>query len=266
MSEEKIKIAVHGGNFHADDCMAFGIIDTVYPNNELVRTRDPEALKQCRLRIDVGGQYNGETDFDHHQREFNEKRPDNDQIKYASAGLIWKRFGKEYIRLKTKNLADEQIDFIAREIDWQLIRYVDANDNGITLVSEEAPTLSKIIFMFNHKFGYTNNYGFIRGANLCADLIDGYIEQQVKYLESEKIVMDAMKENHGQPVLVLEQKAALQEVVNRHWDDFAHVQLAVYPETNSEKWRIKSLNSDPKDRFKNRCNAPEEWRDRKSVV
>lgn len=260
MSEDKIKIAVHNGNFHADDCVAYCIISAIYPDNELVRTRTPEVLEQCKFRLDVGGRYNGETDFDHHQRDFMEARTDNDKIKYASAGLVWKHFGEEYIKAKSKELSAEQITFIKNEIDYTFIRYVDANDNGINIVSEEIPSFSKIIFLFNYRFGYINNFGFIRGATLAADIIDGMIEQLTKYLESEKVVMQALEENGNKPILILPQKVAFQDVINRHWDQFINIQLAVYPETNCEKWRIKSLNDDPKDRFSNRCKAPEAWR------
>ncbi len=260
MSEENIKIAVHSGNFHADDCVAYGIISTIYPNNELIRTRDQDLLTQCNFRLDVGGKYNGQTDFDHHQRDFKETRPDNDKIKYASAGLVWKHFGEEYIKIKNKDLQKEQIDFIKNEIDYLFIRYVDANDNGISIVDEEAPGFSKIIFLFNYKYGYTNNFGFVRGALLATDVIDGFIGQLTKYLESEKIVLQALEDNNDSHILFLPQKVAFQDVINRHWDKFLSIQLAVYPETNSEKWRIKSLNNDPKDRFSNRCKAPENWR------
>ncbi len=260
MSDNRVKIAVHNGNFHADDCMAYAILSVVFPDNQLIRTRDPDTLAQCNFRIDVGGCYNGETDFDHHQREFNEKRTDHDQIKYASAGLIWKHFGIDYIKIRQKDLSAEELTFIAKELDYLLIRYVDANDNGITIVDEEVPSLSKIIFLFNHCFGFLDNNGFLKGVDVCRDTLDGYVALLSKYIESEKVVMQAIKGHENDPILVLPQKVAFQEVINRNWDCFLNTQLIVYPESNNEKWRIKSLNSDPKDRFKNRCNAPEAWR------
>ena len=262
--DRKIRIAVHNGNFHADDCTAFAILSEVYPNNDLIRTRDPVALALCDFRIDVGGQYDGTTDFDHHQRDFAEFRPGEKEgdrgIKYASAGLIWKHFGRAFIASRNSDLTDEQADFILREIDEQFIRYIDANDNGITLGDENLPTYPKIVFMLNYRYGFHNLTGFRKGADMARDTIAGYVEYLSKYLESEAVVLKALKGHEGEPVLLVEQRAAFQEVVNRNWDLFEGVQLLVYPEIETDRWRVKSLGADPKDRFKNRCLAPVSWR------
>ena len=59
---------------------------------EIVRTRDREVMAACDLRVDVGFAYDPASgDFDHHQREFSEVRPNG--IGYASFGLIWREFG-----------------------------------------------------------------------------------------------------------------------------------------------------------------------------
>ena len=62
--EEKIKIAVHSGNYHADDCMAYAILAYIFPKHELVRTRDEKELSACDFLVDVGGKYDNEKYFD----------------------------------------------------------------------------------------------------------------------------------------------------------------------------------------------------------
>ena len=86
-------VAVHDGTFHADDVFALAILKLVEPKIKIIRTREVDILKKVDIRVDVGRTYNPKTgDFDHHQKEFTNKRPNN--IPYASAGLIWQHFGK----------------------------------------------------------------------------------------------------------------------------------------------------------------------------
>lgn len=260
MEKQTIKIAVHNGNFHADDATAYAILNKIFPENELIRTRDPEVLEQCNYRVDVGSKYNNTTDFDHHQREFTEVRPNHDHIKYASAGLVWKKFASDYIKLEVSNISEEQIQRIKEIVDYSFIRYVDANDNGISLFNEEIPTISKIAYLYNLKYGYINDKGFKLCANLAKDIIDGLIISSQHYLESEKVVLAAIKDKEDQPVMILEQKVSFHDVVKNNWDLFSKVMVAVYPDTNGHSWRIQSLAEDPNNRFRNRCRAPKEWR------
>ena len=86
---DMLVIGTHNGKFHSDEVVGCSILCSFYCDNTviIVRTRDTETLKQCDICVDIGG-----GTFDHHQAGFNKKRENG--IKYASAGLIWKCFGK----------------------------------------------------------------------------------------------------------------------------------------------------------------------------
>ncbi len=260
MEKEIIKIAVHSGSFHADDVTAYAILNKIFPDNELIRSRDQKELESCAFRLDVGLKFNNETDFDHHQREFTEQRPDHDHIKYASAGLVWRKFAEQYIKTEAPQATNEQILKIKEYIDYNFIRYVDANDNGITLFSEEIPSFSKIVYLYNFKYGFIGNRGFRQCATTSGDIIDGFIITRLKYFEAEKVVLESIKDKEDQPIMLLENKVGFQEVVKNNWDLFSKIMVAVYPDTNGHSWRIQSLAGDPCDRFKNRCRAPKLWR------
>ena len=58
------KIAVHDGPFHADDVLCIALLRTLGWHGDVVRTRDPEALKGM-IGIDVAGSLTG-GQFDHH--------------------------------------------------------------------------------------------------------------------------------------------------------------------------------------------------------
>ncbi len=113
------KIATHDGQFHTDEVFAVAVLKLMYPDIKIVRTRETEKFEKADFRVDIGRKYNPETgDFDHHQKEFKEKR--KNKIPYASAGLIWKHFGGKLI--KSKN-GFEHIDKI-------LMQPIDSIDNG----------------------------------------------------------------------------------------------------------------------------------------
>lgn len=58
------KIAVHNGPFHADDVLCVALLRSLGFRGEVVRTRDPEVLKDM-IGIDVSGSATGDQ-FDHH--------------------------------------------------------------------------------------------------------------------------------------------------------------------------------------------------------
>ena len=49
-----INITTHNGQFHADEVIAYTILNHLYPNNKLVRTRDNKVIKESDYVIDVG--------------------------------------------------------------------------------------------------------------------------------------------------------------------------------------------------------------------
>ena len=65
------KIATHSGTFHCDEVLACYMLQLLpeYKGASIIRTRDPELLKQCDVVVDVGGLYDPSTHrYDHHQR------------------------------------------------------------------------------------------------------------------------------------------------------------------------------------------------------
>ena len=58
-------------------------------------SRDPLELAKANYVIDVGGKFDLEVNFDHHPSEFTLAR--DNQIKFASAGLVWNKFGEKVL-------------------------------------------------------------------------------------------------------------------------------------------------------------------------
>ena len=134
-------LITHAGTFHADDVFATAFLTKIIDNPVLYRINNySNDIKTDAIVYDIGG---GE--FDHHQ--INAKvREEN--FKYSSIGLLFEKFGEKYIR----TLVDDNIEEIVCEIDKNLIKQIDAIDNGIFPYIEceyNVTLLSDIISLFN---------------------------------------------------------------------------------------------------------------------
>lgn len=104
-----------------------------YTDSPLVRTRDPEKLKECHTVVDVGGVYDTNANrYDHHQREFVTTFPGR-KTKLSSAGLVFMHLGKSIIAQQT-GLAEssEEVNRLYEKMYDDFIEAFDANDNGIS--------------------------------------------------------------------------------------------------------------------------------------
>jgi uncharacterized UPF0160 family protein len=91
---KKMKIVTHAGSFHLDDLFAIATISLIYPDIEIVRSRDKSEAASADFVVDVGDVNDTEKNrFDHHQEGGAGKREDG--TPYASFGLVWKKFGKK---------------------------------------------------------------------------------------------------------------------------------------------------------------------------
>ncbi len=118
----------HNFTFHVDDVLACAILCLYFSCEPtyILRTRDDDLLEKCDICVDIGG-----GKYDHHQLGFSKTRPDG--TKYASAGLVWKDYGKNVIKLVLeKHLPDFKcdIDYVFKAFDENFIIPVDLEDNG----------------------------------------------------------------------------------------------------------------------------------------
>jgi uncharacterized UPF0160 family protein len=113
-------IATHNGSFHADDVFAVATLLLIYPDAEIVRTRDKEKIDAAYIAVDVGTEYDPKRcRFDHHQAGGAGIRANT--IPYASFGLVWREYGERIS-------GDHDV---AQIIEQKLVMPVDALDNGV---------------------------------------------------------------------------------------------------------------------------------------
>ncbi|XBH20665.1 MYG1 family protein [Jonesiaceae bacterium BS-20] len=111
-------IATHNGKFHADDVFGVALLRQLFPQAQVVRTRDQAVLDAADIVLDVGGVYDPKIlRFDHHQLSSGARESG---ILYSAFGLLWQHYGKEFCGN----------DAVWQKIDSRLVTAIDAVDNG----------------------------------------------------------------------------------------------------------------------------------------
>lgn len=253
MDRKKIKkihlVATHNGTFHADDVFAIAILRIVYSGLKIVRTRDKKELENADIRVDVGGTYSFSTsDFDHHQKGGAGERENG--IPYASAGLIWKHFGRKLV----------SSDEVFEQIDKKIIQYVDANDVGISgyRVEELEPyTISDFISGLNPHWPDVSaelfNSYFEEAVSMIVSLLRREIDSAEGVIKAKKILREKIKHSDKDYIILEEYLPWKETLVNE-----SNLKYILYPDAVEDKWLIcavpVSLNS-----FENRRNLPKSW-------
>jgi uncharacterized UPF0160 family protein len=131
------QLVTHSGGFHADELLSSVILSRLFPDAQLVRTRDKQILTPAADKIiyDVGGDYDPERQiFDHHQRP-NPLREDGQP--FSSFGLIWAHYGQDY--LAALDVPVDDIAEIHTAFDAKFVLPIDLLDNGAMEPSVAGP-------------------------------------------------------------------------------------------------------------------------------
>lgn len=282
-----VLIATHDGTFHADETIACAILSYLYDHCEVIRSRDPKLLETADLIIDVSG-INDDKHFDHHSNEFNLSRDNG--IHYATAGLMWLKFGRPYLeRIAHEHFSElEQAEFTdaiftaaQTRIDQEIMYGVDLNDNGQLnsylndLIKPESAHDQAIMDELNEFYRYTPDLPYLVAMqnlpNVSGDEQNAQFSNTVKLLKSllvnaainalntEQGIAKVLALYEGGPLLIMHEKLPWTQAVLAHFDRFAECQLAIYPD-RKRGWRIQSLPFSKAERFKNKLPAPKSWR------
>jgi uncharacterized UPF0160 family protein len=127
-----MKITTHDGQFHADEVSAIAILKSLYPDAEIIRTRDTTLLEEADIVLDVGHKYDPSGKlYDHHQATFDLKRPNG--TPYSSCGLVWLHYGHEVIKRIVPEAPDNLANAAYELLDQLFIQPIDAIDTGHNL-------------------------------------------------------------------------------------------------------------------------------------
>jgi uncharacterized UPF0160 family protein len=250
-----MQVATHPGNFHADDVFAVAVLQLVYGELELVRTRDPQLQAAADVRIDVGGRHDPATgDFDHHQKGGAGVRENG--IRYASFGLVWSDHGEALAGSAEA----------AAAIDERLVAGVDANDVGQTLVEPlvediRPMSVSGVIAALNPAWDEAltaaeEDARFLLAVDLARGVLERELEGAAAYGRARELVAAAIRRAEDPRVIELESNMPWREAVTKSAPEALYV---VYPKADG--WGSQAV---PRElgSFENRLSFPADWRGR----
>ena len=190
-----MRIVTHGGKFHADDVWAVSVLNMLFPDCEISRTRDQDLIEADDFAIDVGGIWDpAHGRFDHHQKNFSATRSTG--VPYASAGLVWKEYGARCVSALAAahaghQLSEDAAQQIACAIDDDIVQYLDLSDVGAAKNAPGGYGLSAVISGFNPNWldEQTLGYGdaaeayrlsqFRRAQAILADIMINAVKYRV---------------------------------------------------------------------------------------
>lgn len=276
-------IATHDGTFHADETTACAVITYLFDNAKIIRTRNTDLMEEADLIIDVSLK-NDERHFDHHSKLFTRTRKNG--IRYATAGLMWEKFGQEFLaKVALQHLpfhpSKQVFEQAFLRIDREFMEMIDLNDNGqltayasdlaqastegeravrdrLTEFYQNSPDIPYIVAMQNLPLakGDAQDKAFVATVKMLKQIL---VPCAVNALQTESGIEQVLKiYDHGK-LLVMHDRLPWTQAVLQHPEHFKDCLLAVYPD-RSGRWRVQSLPVSKALRFCNRLSAPEKWR------
>ncbi|HEX7888754.1 MAG TPA: MYG1 family protein [Ramlibacter sp.] len=274
------RIATHSGSFHADDIFGVAVLASVFPDHEIVRTRDEAQIATADFVVDVGGRWDPAAGrFDHHQREFDGARTRqaaDGRIEraegYASAGLVWREFGPAYVRQVAQEMGEELPDAtlarIANDIDAGLVRYLDLVDTGEAMVAPGAVGLSTLLSTLNSNWVEEEGLGasalahlqlrrFQEGMAIVQLFLERLVRRRIGQDMAAAQVRGAERLLAGRVLFLAKGGMPWTSVV---LEEMPQVLLVLYPEADEEGQRfvLRTVPAGP-GTFASRMDLPQAW-------
>jgi uncharacterized UPF0160 family protein len=264
-------IVTHGGKFHADDAWAVAVLNVLFPESEVIRTRDPAIIEAADFAVDVGGIWdpaNGR--FDHHQKGFSVTRSTG--VPYASAGLVWKEYGARCVGALAASHAAHQLTEdealqIAYAIDADIVQYLDLSDVGAAKNAPGGYGLSAVISGFNpnwldeQRIGYGDAADAYRLSQFrrAMDILTDIMTNSVKYRVGALISVGQVRQSEvleGGKVLFLKNSALPWSAVVRK--EMPEVLFVISHNLAEQRYMLHTVPVSPEN-FTARADLPEAW-------
>ena len=251
---EEADLITHNGTFHSDEVFSTVLLSKVLKKDILKLCRTSNIKEGITGFVyDVGyGKY------DHHQPGGNGER--KNRIKYSSFGLVWRDFGKDYL----KQLNCLQIEEVWSMVDKKLVQNIDAIDNGqlgkLTQFDFEVVTLPNLISMYNSNWDdeqANQNEMFLKAVQFAQTVFDRFIISVVSKIRAKSRVEDAI-ENSKNQILILEKFMPWKEfLLDSENEKAKNILFVVFP-SNRGGYNVYAV---PKENgsFESRKLFPAKW-------
>ena len=193
--------------------------------------------------------------YDHHQPDALKREND---ITYSSFGLLWKKFGKDFLQKRDFLY----VDALFEGIDKDLVEGIDADDNGIFPKIDaiyKVKTISNIIKIFNPSFdsNETEKEQFIKAVALAKSIL----EEEILYING-KVIAEAKindiieKLDENSKYILLNEYLPYEEAILNN-EKAKNILFVAFP-SNRGGYAIKVIPKSIEDRTA-RMSFPEEW-------
>lgn len=255
-------LVTHSGGFHADELLSSVILTRLFPAARLLRTRDPEWITPAGDRViyDVGRAYDAERlIFDHHQKDA-PLREDGQPL--SSFGLIWRHFGRDYLRALEVPASD--IEGIHASFDRGFVLPVDLVDNGALSPAAAGPLLADMTLpvlleslkpVFDDRAPDAEDRAFDRALAVARAFVEAAIARKAAKRRAEATVKEAIAAAGPGRVLELPMGMPFRSVVVSEGAD--HLLFVVHPRDGGD-WTLGGIRLE-EDGFALRADLPAAW-------
>lgn len=252
---EEANCITHNGTIHADEVFATAFLELYLENIKLFRTTDVdfEKIKKEAIVYDVGRK-----EFDHHQPDALKR---DNEITYSSFGLLWQRFGQDFLRKRNYS----NIEDIFNGIDKDFVEAIDAIDNGFFPKIEadyKVKTLSDVIKLFNPSFksNEEENIQFLKAVQVAKLIFEEEILNIVGKVTAKKLVLEKINSSTTKYLILDEfmpyEETILQETALEN-EKATNISFVIFP-SNRGGYAIKTIFKSAEDKTP-RVEIPEEW-------
>ena len=264
-------IVTHSGKFHADDAWAVAALKILFPQAEVIRTRDTARVEAADFAVDVGGVWDPALGrFDHHQKGFDGARPTG--VPYASAGLVWRQYGARCVSALAlahtgHRLSDAKAAEMAHSIDADIVQYLDLSDVGAAKSAPGSYGLSAVVSGFNPNWLDEQRVGygeadeafrlsqFTRAMDMLTDIMANAVRYRVAAFLSVDEVRQGQVLEDGRVLFLPNGAIPWTQVVRK---EMPKVLFVISHNIAEQRYMIHTV-SVSADSFAARADLPEAW-------
>ncbi len=246
------RLITHSEDFHTDDVFATAMLLDLFPDAEIVRTRDEKIIATGDIVYDVGKVFDpAKGRFDHHQAQAGKRE---NGIVYSGFGLLWREYGVQFCG------GDGTV---AEAIEERLVIPIDAIDNGQTLVTPKFDgvqpfTIDDIIAIMNPQPWAVSteepDAQFMKAVEL-ARLVLSRLRTAIRNdLASQAYLLDLYNKAEDKRLIVADKAASVSGILNQ-----CPGLLYVVSPRPSGSWGVLAVSTEPGS-FVLRRPFPEAWR------
>ena len=253
-------LVTHSGGFHADELLSSAVLRRLFPQAELLRSRDRQWVTPAAHKIifDVGGAYDGEAQiFDHHQRPGPLR---SDGQPFSSFGLIWAHYGRAY--LASMDVPGDDVEAIHSKFDTKFVLPIDLLDNGAMEPSVAGPLsiltlpalLGSLKPVFDDSSPTADDDAFFAALPIAGRFVEAQIHNLAAKSRAQGIVIEAIAKADRSPILELPMGMPYRSALDQAGAD--HMLFVIHP--RGDDWTLNGIKLS-NDTFDQRANLPAAW-------